>query len=79
MNPRRRAVALVVGVALLAALPPFAVLLNQPFYLDLVRRIMIFAVAAASLNLILGYGGMVSFGHAAYLGVGGYAVGVLAH
>jgi branched-chain amino acid transport system permease protein len=40
---------------------------------------MIFAVAAASLNLILGYGGMVSFGHAAYLGVGGYAVGVLAH
>jgi branched-chain amino acid transport system permease protein len=79
VNPRRRAVALVVGVALLAALPPFAVLLNQPFYLDLVRRIMIFAVAAASLNLILGYGGMVSFGHAAYLGVGGYAVGVLAH
>ena len=79
MSPRRRAVALVVGVALLAALPPFAALFNQPFYLDLVRRIMIFAVAAASLNLILGYGGMVSFGHAAYLGVGGYAVGVLAH
>ena len=39
---------------------------------------MIFAIAAASLNLILGYGGMVSFGHAAYLGVGGYAVGILA-
>ena len=55
------------------------VALNQPFYLDLVRRIMIFAIAAASLNLILGYGGMVSFGHAAYLGVGAYAVGILAH
>jgi branched-chain amino acid transport system permease protein len=40
---------------------------------------MIFAIAAASLNLILGYGGMVSFGHAAYLGVGAYAVGILAH
>jgi branched-chain amino acid transport system permease protein len=40
---------------------------------------MIFAIAALSLNLILGYGGMISFGHAAYLGIGGYAVGVLAH
>jgi len=79
VSPRSRTVALVLGLALLAALPPFAALFNQPFYLDLVRRIMIFAVAAASLNLILGYGGMVSFGHAAYLGVGGYAVGVLAH
>jgi branched-chain amino acid transport system permease protein len=40
---------------------------------------MIFAIAALSLDLILGYGGMVSFGHAAYLGVGAYAVGVLMH
>ncbi len=54
-------------------------MLGQPFYLDLVRRIMIFAIAALSLNLILGYGGMISFGHAAYLGVGAYAVGILAH
>ena len=60
------------------ALPPVAAALGQPFYLDLVRRIMIFAIAAISLNLILGYGGLVSFGHAAYLGVGGYAVGILA-
>jgi len=64
---------------LLAAVPPVAALVNQPFYLDLVRRIMIFAIAALSLNLILGYGGMISFGHAAYLGIGAYAVGVLAH
>ena len=49
--------------------------LSQPFYLDLFRRIMIFAIAAVSLDLILGYGGMVSFGHAAYLGIGAYAVG----
>ncbi|PYO12026.1 MAG: branched-chain amino acid ABC transporter permease, partial [Gemmatimonadetes bacterium] len=68
------------GVAVLAlvALPLIVLALNQPFYLDLVRRIMIFAIAAISLNLILGYGGMMSFGHAAYLGVGGYAVGILA-
>jgi branched-chain amino acid transport system permease protein len=70
---------LIVLVALLAAVPPLAAAFQQPFYLDLFRRIMIFAIAAVSLNLILGYGGMVSFGHAAYLGVGAYAVGVLAH
>ena len=79
MSPRHRALALTLGLLLLAAVPPVASLFNQPFYLDLVRRVMIFAIAAASLNLILGYGGMISFGHAAYLGVGGYAVGVLAH
>ena len=64
-------------LALLAAVPPLAAWLDQPFYLDLLRRVMIFAIAATSLNLILGYGGMVSFGHAAYLGIGAYAVGVL--
>jgi branched-chain amino acid transport system permease protein len=79
VNSRTRAIVLAAGLALLAALPPVAALLDQPFYLDLVRRIMIFAIAALSLNLILGHGGMVSFGHAAYLGVGAYAVGVLAH
>src|SRR5439155_945767 len=67
-----------VAVLTLVALPPIVLALNQPFYLDLVRRIMIFAIAAISLNLILGYGGMMSFGHAAYLGIGGYAVGILA-
>ena len=67
-----------VAIVLLAALPPVALALGQPYYLDLIRRIMIFAIAAISLNLILGYGGLVSFGHAAYLGIGGYAVGILA-
>src|SRR2546422_11589892 len=46
------------------------------FRSDLFRRMMIFAIAAVSLDLILGYGGMVSFGHAAYLGIGAYAVGI---
>ena len=67
-----------VCVVLLAALPPVVAALGQPFYIDLVRRIMILAIAAISLNLILGYGGLVSFGHAAYLGIGAYAVGILA-
>jgi branched-chain amino acid transport system permease protein len=65
-------------VLLLLAVPPLATLLGQPYYIDLMRRVMVFAIAAVSLNLILGYGGLVSFGHAAYLGVGGYAVGILA-
>jgi branched-chain amino acid transport system permease protein len=64
-------------VIVLIALPPVVQAIGQPFYIDLVRRIMILAIAAVSLNLILGYGGMVSFGHAAYLGIGAYAVGIL--
>ena len=67
-----------VGIALLLALPPAMIAIGQPYYLDLVRRIMILAIAAVSLNLILGYGGLVSFGHAAYIGIGAYAVGILA-
>jgi branched-chain amino acid transport system permease protein len=73
-----RALVLAAGVALLAAVPLLATLGGQPYYIDLIRRVMVFAIAAASLNLILGYGGLVSFGHAAYLGVGGYAVGIFA-
>jgi branched-chain amino acid transport system permease protein len=66
-----------VGILILLALPPLVLALGHPFYLDLARRIMILAIAAISLNLILGYGGLVSFGHAAYLGIGAYAVGIL--
>jgi len=76
---RRRAVVLTAGGVLLALVPPIAALTDQPFYLDLFRRMMIFAIAAVSLDLILGYGGMVSFGHAAYLGIGAYAVGIPAY
>jgi branched-chain amino acid transport system permease protein len=68
----------IVVIALLALLPPAVSAIHQPFYIDLVRRIMILAIAATSLNLILGYGGLVSFGHAAYLGIGAYSVGILA-
>jgi branched-chain amino acid transport system permease protein len=66
-----------IAVVALVALPPVMSAIGETFYIDLVRRIMILAIAAVSLNLILGYGGMVSFGHAAYLGIGAYAVGIL--
>jgi branched-chain amino acid transport system permease protein len=63
----------------LALLPVYVALGGDRFVLTLFTRIVIMAMAAVSLNLILGYGGMMSFGHAAYLGIGGYAVGILAH
>ncbi len=71
----------ITGLLLLffATLPFIADVLDEPFYFDLFARIMIFIIAAASLDFILGYGGMVSFGHAAYLGIGGYAVAVFSY
>ena len=64
-------------MVLLAAVPVYASLASEPFYVTLFSRIMIFALAAVALNLILGFGGMVSFGHALYLGVGAYAAGIM--
>jgi branched-chain amino acid transport system permease protein len=67
------------GLVLLAliALPFVANSFGEAFYIALATRILIFALAATSLNLILGFGGMVSFGHAAFLGVGAYTVVIL--
>jgi branched-chain amino acid transport system permease protein len=79
---RASAVRIAITVALFAALallPLYAQVTGDRFMLTLFTRIVILAIAAVSLNLILGYGGMMSFGHAAYLGIGGYAVGMLAH
>jgi branched-chain amino acid transport system permease protein len=79
MKLGRKALVTAVALVALAALPPIALALDQDFYVDMFTRIMIFAIAAVSLDLILGYGGLVSFGHAAYLGIGSYAVGILAY
>ena len=76
LNSRNAIAALVVAGLLL--LPVFSQVTGNVFVLTLFTRIVIFALAAVSLNLIMGYGGMMSFGHAAYLGIGGYAVGILA-
>jgi branched-chain amino acid transport system permease protein len=67
--------ALVIG---LAAVPIYATLNDDLFLMTMFTRIIILGLAAVSLNLIMGFGGMVSLGHAAYLGIGGYAVGILA-
>ncbi len=65
-------------LAALALLPLYSLATGDTFVLTLFTRVLILAIGAVSLNLIMGYGGMVSFGHAAYLGIGGYAVGILA-
>src|SRR5437763_7343305 len=72
-----RHLAICVALAALALVPAVATVAEAPFYIGLFARIIVFAIAAVSLDLILGYGGLVSFGHPAYLGIGAYAVGIL--
>lgn len=62
--------------ALLLAVPFFSYATNEVFYVALFGRIVIYAIAATALNLALGYGGMVSLGHALFLGLGAYSVAI---
>jgi branched-chain amino acid transport system permease protein len=62
---------------LLAFAPLLANILGNDYPLIVLTRVLILAMAAVSLDLILGYGGMVSLGHAAFLGIGAYAVGIM--
>ena len=75
----RKQVVNLTGLLVLLALPPLAFAVGEPFLISVATRIVIAALAALSLDLILGFGGMVSFGHAAFLGIGAYVVGILAH
>jgi len=75
-SPRTAITVLLLGG--LATVPIIAHALGETFYITLVARILIFALAASGLNLLLGYGGLVSFGHALYVGLGAYVVGILA-
>lgn len=62
----------------LVAVPLIALGMDEPFIITLATKVAIFAMAGVGLNLVLGYGGLVSFGHAAFFGIGGYAAGILA-
>lgn len=64
-------------LAALAVFPWIAAAMDLDFYVSVVQRVLIYALAATSLNLILGYGGMVALGHAAFFGAGAYAIGIL--
>ncbi len=64
---------LIIGFALFPIITHFA---DLPFWNDVAMRIMLLGMAAMGLNLVLGYGGMVSFGHAAFIGIGAYCAGI---
>ena len=74
MSSRRRNLALSIALGLLALFP----LVGATFYTELVTKVMILAIFALSLDLLVGYTGLVSFGHAAFYGVGAYTLGLLA-
>jgi len=65
-------------VVLFLAVPLWAWASGEIFYITLATRVAILALAATGLNIALGLGGLVSFGHAAFFGLGGYAAGILA-
>ncbi len=62
----------------LLGVPLWALMIEEPFTITLATRAVILALAAVGLNVILGVGGLVSFGHAIFFGIGGYAMGILA-
>ncbi|WP_245428333.1 branched-chain amino acid ABC transporter permease [Kumtagia ephedrae] len=74
----REAVVNTLLALLLLAVPIAASAAGEPFYVTLATRIAVLALAAVGLNIALGLGGLVSFGHAAFFGLGGYAAGILA-
>ncbi|MCH7930980.1 MAG: branched-chain amino acid ABC transporter permease [Proteobacteria bacterium] len=77
--PSLRNGVMLAGLAGFALTPVFTGVADQPYILDIAMRMMCLAIAAVSLNLILGFGGMISFGHAAFIGIGAYAVGIPAY
>lgn len=78
MTVTRETAITVALVLILLAIPYVALQIGNPFYVTLATRMAILGLAAVGLNLALGLGGLVSFGHAAFFGVGGYAAGILA-
>jgi branched-chain amino acid transport system permease protein len=78
MTIPRRSLVFAAGLAILLVLPALASAIGEPFLVSIASRVLIYALAAVSLDLIVGYGGMVSFGHAAFLGLGAYTVGIVA-
>ena len=75
----RKTVIAVVVFAGLAIVPPLAEATDYPALTTMFNRALIYALAAMGLDLIIGYGGMVSFGHAAFFGIGAYTAGILGH
>jgi branched-chain amino acid transport system permease protein len=78
MDALRRNGWLIAAILLAVAFPRLAAAVGQDFYVSFASRVLIWALLASSLNLLVGLGGMVSMGHAAFFGVGAYVVGIIA-
>ena len=76
MNFCPRNIIIAIMMIVLGVVPIISLVIDEPFYTVLFSRMLILSIGAISLNLILGFGGMVSFGHAVYMGIGAYVVGV---
>ncbi|MFM1881428.1 MAG: hypothetical protein RLZZ344_1662 [Pseudomonadota bacterium] len=74
---RLRSVAVALSLLAFFLVPVYAWATGDVYALTLFGRILVFVLAATGLNLALGYGGMVSFGHAMYIGLGAYSVAIL--
>ena len=77
MNPRDTLIG-VLSLLLLGSVALLALWLDEPYIITLATKVCILGMAGVGLNLALGYGGLVSFGHAAFFGIGGYVAGILA-
>lgn len=74
--PLRKMLFISLGAVLLVILPMAATLAGEGYFISFFSRVLIYAIAAVSLDLLLGYAGMISLGHAAYVGIGAYVVGI---
>src|SRR5882757_7101236 len=75
MNMNKKS--LVLAVLGIAALALFPVMFHNPYYLHLLETIMIYAILLFGLDIVVGYTGQVSLGHAGLFGIGAYAAGVM--
>ncbi len=73
----RKSAIIAAGGLFFALLPTLAAALGQEYLVSLFSRILIYAIAAVSLDLLIGYAGLISLGHAAFVGLGAYVVAIL--
>ncbi len=72
----RKNILIIAGALFFLVLPIAATIMEETYFISLFSRILIYAIAAVSLDLLLGFAGMISLGHAAYVGIGAYVVGI---
>ena len=73
-----RKLSIVASVLGIAALTVYPLVVHNPYYVHLLETIMIYAILLFGLDIVVGYTGLVSLGHAGLFGIGSYVAGVLA-